>query len=230
MAGKNSPRLVNVIASLDLKAKAGRIMYVNPGSGEDTDGDTKAGAAGRGPVPGGRPALGKVDIVVYDGKNVEIERVPADLHISSCKPGESPASAIINQDIPQVDAMRRLVLELDGKAIAEFVPATEPTPAPGVAVAPRSMGLGPPLSDKPHHRPLDLSGAEVKAAKGITYTVQISPDDSKRWHTIAVGVDTPAVDIDRHQFQGAKSLNVRVLRSTGFAETLFAESKLDVTK
>ncbi len=229
MAVKKSKQLVNVIGSVDLKAKSGRIMYVNPGSGENSDGTSGQNA---GPQPtGGQPALGKAEIVMLDNMSVEVGRVPADLHVSSCKPGEIPVSAIINQDIPLVGATRRLILELDGKPVAEFVTDKDAVGSPQAsASSPRAMGLGPPVAGKPHHQPLDVAGADVTARAGVSFTVQIAPDDSKRWETIAVGVDTPNVDIDRHQFQGAKRLRIRVLRSTGLSESLFAEDELDLTK
>ena len=216
---------VKVLAAVDLRKKSGEIMYVQPSGGADAAEKPHAAAAG---LAGPRSA--NIDIVAFDFAGKEISRVPADLQVSSCKPGDKPATAIVNQDVPMAAGMRRLALEWDGRSIATFTAGA--TVAAEETVAHRGprrvMSLGPSKPGKPHQQPLEVSSGAEPAA-GVTYTVQVDADDSGRWNTIAVGAPTPKIDIDRHQFQGAKKLRVRVLRSTGFADAVVAEEDLDLT-
>ena len=70
--------------------------------------------------------------------------------------------------------------------------------------------------------------AGLQPVSGVTYSVQVKPDNKETWDTIAVGRPTPQVDVDRNQFAGAKSATVRVLRTTGFDEDVIAEDKIDL--
>lgn len=219
--------VVKLLASIDLRKKTGQIMYVQPSSGANAPNKHLATAAG----PGAAPRSANIDVVAFDALGTEVARVPADLQLSSCKPGEKPATAIVNQDILNVQGMHRLALEWDGRTIASFTAGASAVsvvvpeaPAGGKR---RTMSLGPPMPGKPHHQALEVSGG-VEPRTGITYTVQVDPDQSGKWNTIAVGAPTPKVDIDRHQFQGARKLRVRVLRSTGFADAVVAEEDLDL--
>ena len=54
------------------------------------------------------------------------------------------------------------------------------------------------------------------------------PAGEQTWQTIAVGRRTPEVVIDRNQFPGAESAKVRVLRSTGFEDSIVAEDEIDL--
>jgi hypothetical protein len=49
-----------------------------------------------------------------------------------------------------------------------------------------------------------------------TYIVQISTDNGRTWQTLAVGLVTPEITIDRNQFYRAESLLVRVIATDGF--------------
>lgn len=49
----------------------------------------------------------------------------------------------------------------------------------------------------------------------LSYNVQVSPDDGKTWHTIAVGVKTDSVTLDAAQFKGASQLKVQVTATDG---------------
>ncbi|MDF2461154.1 MAG: hypothetical protein K0S68_557 [Candidatus Saccharibacteria bacterium] len=49
-----------------------------------------------------------------------------------------------------------------------------------------------------------------------TYTVQISTDDGRTWQTLAVGLVTPEITIDRNQFDEVESVLVRVIANRWF--------------
>ena len=68
--------------------------------------------------------------------------------------------------------------------------------------------------------------AGLQPVAGVTYSVQVRPDNKSTWDTIAVSRPTPEVDVDRNQFAGANRAEVRVLRTTGFDEVI-AEDTVD---
>ncbi len=54
------------------------------------------------------------------------------------------------------------------------------------------------------------------------------PEGSQAWQTHAVGRNTSQTEIDRNQFPGSPSLDVRVIQTTGFDENVIAEQKFDI--
>jgi hypothetical protein len=49
----------------------------------------------------------------------------------------------------------------------------------------------------------------------LGFNVQVSPDDGKTWHTIAVGAKGDSVTVDASQFKGANQLKVQVTATDG---------------
>jgi len=95
--------------------------------------------------------------------------------------------------------------------------------------AAKTFGLGLGGSATANRRPLkfdELGG--LQPAAGVTYSVQVKPDNKETWDTIAVSRPTPDVDVDRNQFAGAKRATIRVLRTTGFNEDVIAEDTIDL--
>jgi hypothetical protein len=88
-----------------------------------------------------------------------------------------------------------------------------------------AMGAAPPGS--PGKRPMSLN-TPVQPEPGVSYTIQVQPAGEQAWQTIAVGRKTPEVVIDRNQFPGAERARVRVLRSTGFEDSVIAEDDMDL--
>ena len=74
-------------------------------------------------------------------------------------------------------------------------------------------GAGP---DAPHRMLIESAALPTP---GVTYSVQAKPDSSATWMTLAVGLDAPTSEVNINQFPGAKSIDVRVLRTDGFTET-----------
>jgi len=98
---------------------------------------------------------------------------------------------------------------------------------PGAAAKTLGLGLG--GSATANRRPLkidELGG--LQPAAGVTYSVQVKPDNKETWDTIAVSRPTPDVDVDRNQFAGAKRATIRALRKTAFDEDVIAEDTIDL--
>jgi hypothetical protein len=73
-----------------------------------------------------------------------------------------------------------------------------------------------------------MRAGPTPAEPGVTYTVQVKPENSTQWSTIAVGRANPSFDLDRNQFPGAKRAVVRVLRSTGISQTIVSEQEMSL--
>jgi hypothetical protein len=71
---------------------------------------------------------------------------------------------------------------------------------------------------------------ETEAGTGDdhTYVVQVSTDDGRTWQTLAVGLATPEVTIDRNQFYGAENVLVRVIATDGFRSSVVTSEPLSI--
>jgi hypothetical protein len=91
---------------------------------------------------------------------------------------------------------------------------------------PWARAPGTPLENRRRLTIDDLGALRPQAS--FSYTVEVKPDNSTMWNTIAVGRETPHVDIDRNQFPGAQRATIRVLRTTGVNEEVLAEATVDL--
>jgi hypothetical protein len=204
---------------VDVNTGKGRFLYVNP-TGAMTSAD-------QGPAPpGDEPSAGKgFELVVEDGSGRELQRLrPAILLPSDA---EHPRAGLIDQSIPFIEGMKRLVLIYEGAPVDTFE-AGAPQSARvlgGAANAGLLMGAAPPGSPEKRNMSLDST---VAPEPGVSYTVQVRPGGEMAWHTIAVGRKTPDVALDRNQFPGAERATVRVLRSTGFENSVVAEDEVSL--
>jgi hypothetical protein len=58
--------------------------------------------------------------------------------------------------------------------------------------------------------------------------VQVSTDNGRTWETLAVGLPTPEVTIDRNQFYGAENVLVRVIATDGFRRSVVTSEPLPI--
>lgn len=132
---------------------------------------------------------------------------------NSAEPRED--SGTYEEFVPVSADLRFLRLLVAGVAVAEYRRGdTGPWPV---------VAFGAPPDAAPHRLPL---AAEDVSRAGITYAVQAKPDTAEQWQTLAVGLPTPSTDIDINQFPGSSRIDVRVLRSDGFAEEeVFRDTK-----
>lgn len=200
---------VHVVATVDVKAKAGKILYVNPSTST---------------IQSDAPAEAGVELLVADRDGNVLYRQPVVVRRSSCDPGQANDVGLIQADIPRLPGMKSVALLVDGAVVNRFE-AGETAPAASGARPGLAAMAGPSLN----RRGLTLDqAADLQPAPGITYSVLVKPDTGGPWNTIAVGRPTPKVEIDRNQFAGAKKADIRVLRTTGFEEDVIAEGTVDL--
>lgn len=204
-----SGQFVHVVATVDTKAGEGKILYVNPAT------STLVSDA----VP-----EADVVLVVEDRQGAVLHSQEAVVRRASCEPGHPSDTGLIQADLPRVDGMSSVSLQIGGKEVSRYVAGAAP-PVTGTA----TLGLAPADAAGSTKRELSIDAlAGIAPQPGVTYSVDVKPDTGAPWTTIAIGRAVPVVDIDRNQFPGAKSATVRVSRSTGFNEEVVAEAKLDL--
>lgn len=246
-------RLINVIAKVDIEKGEGRILFVNPLGGAasaDPDGSAadpmsrpwkwlspvlaplSAPAINAGPPMPGADAPGGFELRAENEAGEELGRFRPAIKLSQCDLSpeatlegtefreQPPASGLIDEIIPFVQGMTALVLMNDGSEIDRFQAGTR-------SGLPVSLSIGDALAKHTNRRTLEALGAIPEP--GVTFTIQVRPENAKAWQTIAIGRATPTVDLDRNQFPGARHARVRVLRNTGFEDEVFAEQEVDLT-
>ncbi len=200
LAIERNKSFVNIVGTVDLAARSGEILYVNP--------------ANLGTVLPTAPNDRGVELVVLGNAGEELLRFAPALRINACEPGQAPTVALIQEDVRQVAGMARIVLLVDGAEVARFDAPS------GGAPANVALDLGPPEPGAPNRRRLATTVAHGSAAK---YNVMVRADGATAWQAIAVGVPSPNVEVDANQFPGASRLSVRVVRSDGFQQSVIAE-------
>lgn len=202
---------IHVVATFNTKTREGKIRYVNPANTT---------------ISSDAPADSDIELLVSDADGQPLQRTNVVLRRSSCDPGQPNDVGLIQADLVKQQGMKSVSLLYKGQEVSRFDAG-----APSAGPAGVSLGLAMPGSASTTHRSLTIDGlGGVAPAPGVTYSVQVKPDTGGPWNTIAVGRDTPHVEIDRNQFAGARQAEVRVLRTTGFDEDVFAEGKVDLFK
>jgi len=209
-------KLIHVVGSVDIGSGTGEFLYVNPA----TAAASQSAAAGAAPSTNPPPQGTGFELVVQAADGKELSRVrPAIL-----LPSDDYASktGLIDQNISYAEGMARLVLLHDGKVVNTFE-AGSPEPTVAARSQRLEMGAGPP--GHPEKRSMSMAAPDEP---GVSYTIQVRPDGEKTWQTIAVGQKSPKVVLDRNQFPAAERATVRVLRSTGFDDSIIAEDEMDL--
>ena len=205
-------KFVHIVGTLDLDSGDGKILYVNPATSSISS-DAK-------PDP-------NVEIVGYKADGAEVSHTPVPLRRSSPEPGRTNSVGLVQIDIPASPDLKSIALVYRGKEVSRF-DAGVPSP-PAAAAAKPTLGLAAPgtLLQSRRRLTIDDLGAVGPEAE-VSYTVQVKPDNADIWNTIAVGRETPHVEIDRNQFPGSKRATIRVLRTTGVQEEVLAEDTVDL--
>ncbi|MFJ2689425.1 hypothetical protein [Pseudomonas sp. NPDC087336] len=142
-----------------------------------------------------------------------------DLAVNPMTPscGNTGTSRMFEEFVPVQDQLKVIRLYVDGAEAATY--------APGMAQQHLKLSLGQPLTEKLHRIPIEADSAPPIEAS-VTYLLQVKPEGDNRWHTMATGMDRPdAVEVDVNQFPGAKTLEIRILRTNGLATTTVLETK-----
>jgi len=225
---------VHVVATIDLGKDTGQIRYVNPAK---TATSVEA------------PGDSRVEISLEDATGKTKKTIHPVVRFASPESGsDQPTRGLIQEDIEREPWMNVVRLLINGHEVSKFQ-GGEPSPRPGLlrgmaSGMAKAIGLGgampaamvvpqlelaTPSPDRPQRRQLRMTSLEPPRT-GVKYSVQVQPEGSKTWETIAIGRDTPEIEIDRNQFPGARLVNVRVVETTGFDEHVMAEGKFDLEK
>jgi hypothetical protein len=134
---------------------------------------------------------------------------------------------LIDRRIPQTEGMARLKLLYNGNVVATYeAGGGAPTGQAPQPISPQEAAGAFPADPGKHVLNFpDYSEPEP----GVSYTVQVRPVGDPVWQTIAVGHETPNIVIESDQFPNAESATVRVIRSTGFDDTVVAEGDVDLS-
>lgn len=211
MPTQSEKNLVHVVASVNLDAATGQILYVNPSHVPSGGVEAAAGMGGD-----------EVTLVARDADGRELLRLHPEVRLDSCHDADDPLLGLIQQDVGVVPGMRSIDLQIGDKVVDTFV-AGRP-----VAAAVPEFGLGPESAEAEHRR--TFGAGPIPKERGVSYVIQAKPDNASTWSTLAVGQDRPNVTIDKNQFPGATELEVKVIRSTGFSEDIIETQTIPLVK
>lgn len=187
---------INVVGTVNLTKKTGRILYVNPV-----------------PAPTSPRALIETQTLIRvknaDGQTLREYAAPVKLN-TCVDPGRDLAGVLDAVIAIPADA-KALELVLEGRVVDTYQAAAAPSDAPtlrrsGVTGDAVTMEYDAPESD-----------AADATAENVSYNIQVSTDDGQTWQTVAVGRRRPDVNIDRNQFPAGSRVTVRLLASDGFS-------------
>jgi hypothetical protein len=194
--------LVSVVANVNLTRETGKIEYVNP----LTQGEPS------GLVPGS-PIL----LRVKETDGSVLHEFPVAAKPLACLGAHADRLGLLDAVIAVEPNARSIELLVAGHVVDTFK-------AGGPAPAARA------LARRAHERG-DLSFAwetDAKAGDNHTYSVQVSSDNGQTWHTLAVGLSTPEITIDKSQFSGMKQVLVRVIATDGFSRSVVTTEPITI--
>ncbi len=144
-------------------------------------------------------------VVVENASGQRLEEFPVEPEFGSCDDEVDLGTFQAFLELPEGASVLRLLYQ--GRELAVYeAPAAAPSPAV------ETFGLGP-MRD--HRVPLTQ---DSPADPNATYTLQAREKGSSVWQTLDIGLDRPdAGEVDLNQFPGARAIEVRVLKSSGFA-------------
>ena len=190
--GGTTANLIHVVATVNLTKNTGTIEYVQPlPSGVQSP--TGAGDAA-------------VTVESVDGRQLGSFAVGVKLS-SELDPGED-RTGLVDAILPVDPETKAVKLVIAGQTVDTWRAAATP-PALKAAGSPVVEGSGVSMTWETHGTP----------EPEHTYSVQASTDGGKTWHTLAIGLATPSVNIDRSQFQQGQTVQLRVIATDGFTRS-----------
>lgn len=213
MPDNASNAFAHVIASIDTATGEGKIRYVLPSKMR----------TGAGEQAGAMPGDEQVRLVLKNAAGKEIGRVRPELRFEACDDEETPHRALIQQDVEMISGLAEVDLEFQGKTVDTFRPE-QALPVDQQFRETANYGL--PLPGSPDK--LSLGTPKIIPQAGVSYMVQAKPDNSEKWQTLSVGMPTPDFVVDKNQFPGASSLEVRVTQNAGFHSHTVDQRKIKI--
>jgi hypothetical protein len=187
--------LISTIATINLTKGQGKIEFVHP---------LQQGEQSR-VEPGSRVML---RFNRADGQM--LHEYPVGVKIGSCiDPGEDQ-TGLVDAKLAVESNARVIELVIDDRVVDTFrAGATGPS-----VHSLRRMGA---------ERGNFAVAWEGTVETSVTYTVQASTDEGRSWFTLAVGLTTPAYTIDRSHLEGARQVQVRVIATNGFTQSIVTD-------
>lgn len=211
MTTEEVTRLAHVVATIDTEDADGKILYVNPSNINSSNADQAARLA----------AGGNVELVLRDADGGELGRVYPEVRYDACSGQDDVRPGLIQHDIDVPENLAIVELVRDGEVLDTFrpeAPEVEPDMTAGLTLAAPLTGL-----DSNRSR---FGAADVGHREGVTYLIQVKPDNALSWSTLSIGRKTPEFEIDKNQFPGARYLTVRVIRNAGFTRKVMDEREI----
>ncbi|MFL6333271.1 MAG: hypothetical protein ACJ754_08025 [Pyrinomonadaceae bacterium] len=141
------------------------------------------------------------ELRVLDAAGQTLGAYPAHVKLNSCNDPSEERTGIVDAVIPAHEGARRLELLFEGQVLDTF-----------------NAGGG--VSPEGSTRRGGVAESAEAAPSNVTYNVQVSTDDGQTWQTLSVGRTSPDVTIDRTQFAPGSRVNVRVVATDGFTNTV----------
>ena len=186
--------LISIIATINLTKRKGKIEFVHPlQEGEQS------------PLQQGSRVMLRFNRA--DGQM--LNEYPVGVKINSCiEPGED-YTGLLDATLAVESDARAIELLIEGQVVDTFrAGATNPS----VYSLRR-------IDDERRNLAVTWEGS-VETNDDVTYIVQASTDEGRSWITLAVGLKTPTYTIDRRNFEGATQVQVRVITTNGFTQSI----------
>lgn len=204
-------RLAHLVAIIDTEDEDGKILYVNPSNINSSNADQAAGLA----------AGGNVELVLRDADGAELDRIFPEVRYDACSGHEEVCPGLIQHDINVPDNLAIVELVKGGEVLDTFRPEA-PEDEPDMMA---ELALDAPLTGVESSRS-GFGVAGVTHREGVTYLIQVKPDNETNWSTLSIGRKSPEFEIDKNQFPGARYLTVRVIQNAGFTRKVMDEREI----
>ncbi len=217
---------INVVATVNLTKRAGKIKYVTPVSGVVApQADQKS----------------RVTIRFKSADEEVLAEHRAAVKINSCLEPGKDEKGVVDAMIPRSAGASLVEMLIDGEMVDTYLAGSRPPQISNVrkrvveadADATESTDI-PNTTEELVSFEWDVGDGEADAAadadsSNVTYSVQVSTDGGATWQTIAVGRTTPDATIDRNQFHDAgDNIMVRVIATNGFDSSVATSEAIPV--
>ena len=210
---------INVVATVNLTRKTGKIKYVNPVSSVLVPKDEPDS-----------PVM--IRVRSADGGVVAEHRAPVKLN--TCLEPNKDRKGLVDVALPRRREAATLELLIDEQLVDTFRAGGAP-PIPSNLrrrelaedeTAPPRVGTSEDALSLEWDAPVSEDEGGEHAAGNLTYNVQASTDGGRTWQTLAVGLTEPTTTIDQGEFQDAGSVMLRIIATNGFDSSVMTSDEM----